>query len=143
VIVNQWFSGLILLFLFFCILSSLLSNSCLYFSLYVFKHPALDGHAIPGSEYLCLLPVLNPYSDIFFLSFCPCHFIMSLFSQHFFKWIFYLFTFQMLSPFPVSPLQPPYPIPPLPCFYEGAPLPTYPLLPHYPSIPIHWGNNPS
>ena len=27
-------------------------------------------------------------------------------------WIFYLFTFQMLSPFLVSPLQTPYPHPP-------------------------------
>ena len=49
----------------------------------------------------------------------------------------------MLSPFPVSPLQSPYSIPPLPCFNEGAPSPTYPLLSHFPSIPLHWGIKPS
>jgi hypothetical protein len=35
-------------------------------------------------------------------------------------WLFYLFTFQMLSSFPFSPLQIPYPISPFP-FYEGVP----------------------
>jgi hypothetical protein len=39
----------------------------------------------------------------------------------FFFLTFYLFTFQMLSPFPVSPLENPYPItPPTPRFYEGV-----------------------
>ena len=38
----------------------------------------------------------------------------------FLNWLFYLFTFQMLSPFPVSPSQAPYPFP-LPCLSEGAP----------------------
>ena len=33
--------------------------------------------------------------------------------------------------------------PPLPCFCEGAPPPTHPLLPHRPSIPLHWGIRPS
>jgi hypothetical protein len=33
--------------------------------------------------------------------------------------------------------------PPLPCFYEGVPLPTHPLLPHHPSISLHWGIKPS
>jgi hypothetical protein len=33
--------------------------------------------------------------------------------------------------------------PHLPCFYEGASLPTCPLLPHHPSIPLHWGIKPS
>ena len=60
----------------------------------------------------------------------------------FFYWIFYLFTFQMLSPFPVSHLQIPY-LSPLPHFYEGAPLPTHPLQPHHPSTPLHWGIKPS
>ena len=32
---------------------------------------------------------------------------------------------------------------PLPCFYEGAPPPIHPLLPHCPSIPLHWGIKPS
>jgi hypothetical protein len=44
----------------------------------------------------------------------------------------------MLSPFPVSPLQTPYPIPPYP-----ASVRVYPLLPHHPSIPLHWGIKPS
>ena len=30
-----------------------------------------------------------------------------------------------------------------PCSYEGAPPPTHLLLPHYPSIPLHWYINPS
>jgi hypothetical protein len=49
----------------------------------------------------------------------------------------------MLSPFLVSPPQTPYPISP-PRFYEGTPLPTthYPLLPHLPSIPLHWSIEP-
>ena len=36
-----------------------------------------------------------------------------------FYWLFYLFTFQMLFPFLVSPAQTPYPTP-RPCFYEGV-----------------------
>jgi hypothetical protein len=56
----------------------------------------------------------------------------------FFSWIFYLFTFQMLSPFPVSPLQTSYAIPPYSAS-ESALLSTYPLLPHCPSIALHWG----
>ena len=46
----------------------------------------------------------------------------------------------MLYAFLASPLQGLYPIPPLPCFSESAPPPpTYPLPPHHPSIPLHWG----
>jgi hypothetical protein len=48
----------------------------------------------------------------------------------------------MLSPFLVYPLQPPTP-PPLTCYYEGAPPPTNPLVPHCPSIPLHWIIKPS
>ena len=48
----------------------------------------------------------------------------------------------MLSPFPVSPLQT-LSHPFLPCFYEGAHPSTYPLLPHLPSIPLHWCIKPS
>jgi hypothetical protein len=51
-------------------------------------------------------------------------------------WLFYLFTFQMLSPswFPFkNPLSHPH------CFYKGAHPPTHSLQPHLPSIPIHWG----
>jgi hypothetical protein len=53
---------------------------------------------------------------------------------YFFNWIFYLFTFKMLSPSQVSPLQIPYPFPLFPCFYESAPPST-----HCPSIALHWG----
>ena len=37
-----------------------------------------------------------------------------------FYWLFYLFTFQILSPFPVSSQKTPYPIFPPNCFCEGA-----------------------
>jgi hypothetical protein len=55
-----------------------------------------------------------------------------------FYWLFYLFTFQVLSPFLISPPKTPYPISPPPFFYEGA----LPLLPHHPGIPLHWGIKP-
>jgi hypothetical protein len=41
-----------------------------------------------------------------------------------FYWIFYLFTFLMLSLFLVSPLETLYSISP-PCFYDSAPPPTH------------------
>jgi hypothetical protein len=46
----------------------------------------------------------------------------------FLNWIFSLFTFQMLSPFLVSPQNPPS-HPPSPCLYEGVPSPTHSHLP--------------
>ena len=59
----------------------------------------------------------------------------------FFYWTFSLFTFQMLSPSPVSlPLRNTLSHPPSPCFYEGVPPPTdtilHPAL-HSPT-PLHW-----
>ena len=46
----------------------------------------------------------------------------------FFSWIFYLFTFQMLSPFPVSPLETPILCSLLPLFLWGCfPPPASPL----------------
>jgi hypothetical protein len=45
--------------------------------------------------------------------------------------------------FPGFPSASPLPYTPSPCFYEGAPLPTHSLLPHCPSIPLHWGIKPS
>ena len=49
--------------------------------------------------------------------------------------LFYLFTFHMLSPFPVSPPQTISRIGlPPPCFYTGA----SPLAPHHPSSPLCW-----
>jgi hypothetical protein len=50
-------------------------------------------------------------------------FILSLFG------IFYVFTFQLLSPFPVSPLEHPYPISPSPAFMRVLPLPPIPTSP--------------
>jgi hypothetical protein len=41
------------------------------------------------------------------------------------NWLFYLFTFQLLYPFPISPPQTLYPILPPPCFYEVAFTPTH------------------
>lgn len=42
--------------------------------------------------------------------------------------IFYLFTFQMLSPFQISPSETPYPTPSF-CFYKGAPPPIHSYFP--------------
>ena len=62
----------------------------------------------------------------------------------FLNWIFYLFTFQMLFPFPISPSETFYPIPSPPTSMRVYPLPTQPLpLPH-PQFPyigalsLHW-----
>ena len=58
----------------------------------------------------------------------------------FFCWLFYLFTFQMLSPFQVSPPQTPIPSSvPTHCFYEGAPSLILLLLSHSSSILLLWG----
>ena len=46
-------------------------------------------------------------------------------------------------PFPGFPSATPLSHPPLPFFYEGAPPSTYSLLPHRPSIPLHWDVKPS
>ena len=60
--------------------------------------------------------------DIFFI------YIFFLFS---FLWIFSLFHFQMLSPFPASlPSRNTLACPPSPCFYECVPPPSHFHLPH-------------
>ena len=47
-----------------------------------------------------------------------------------FYWIFYLFTFQMLSPFLISPPETPYPISPIPASIRVCPqLSTHSYLP--------------
>jgi hypothetical protein len=70
---------------------------------------------------------------------------ISLFACAFFFFIFkkfYLFKFQMLSPFQVS--SPQYPIPsPSSCSHECVRPPTHPHPPHCPHIPLHWGIKPS
>jgi hypothetical protein len=54
-----------------------------------------------------------------------------------------LFTFQMLPPFLVSPLESPCPIPPPPASMSVLPLlSTHSCLTN-PSIPLHWGIEPS
>jgi hypothetical protein len=57
-------------------------------------------------------------------------------------WLFCLFIFQMLSPFPVSSPTLPFSSS-FPCLHKGAPLPTHPLLSHHPSIPLCWGIKPA
>jgi len=58
----------------------------------------------------------------------------------FFNWIFYLFTFQMLSPFQVYTLETPSPSPLLLTLWGCYP--THPLLSSCPGIPLHWGIEP-
>jgi hypothetical protein len=67
----------------------------------------------------------------------PCN--EKVFHFIYFYWIFSLFTFQMLSPFPVS-LHPRNTLshPPSPYFYEGVHSPT-PTLTSLPLISPHWG----
>ena len=57
-----------------------------------------------------------------------------------FYWIFYLFTFQMLFSFPVSPSELPYSILPLSASMRVL---THPLPLPCPDIPLHWGIKPS
>jgi len=65
-----------------------------------------------------------------------------LFFNYLIYWIFYLFTFQMLPPDPVSLQKRPSHLP-SPCFYEGAPPPTHSLLLPCSGIPFNWGIKPS
>ena len=60
-----------------------------------------------------------------------------IFHSFYIYWLFYLFAFQILSPFPVSPPQALYLLLPPPAT-EGSPQPAYPLLPQCPSIPLCW-----
>ena len=55
-----------------------------------------------------------------------------------FYWIFYLFTFQMLTGFPISHPEIPYTINLFSSSMRVLPQPTHPLLPPYPGIPLHW-----
>lgn len=65
------------------------------------------------------------------------------FFSFFLIWIFYVFTFQDVTPFPSVPSGTSLSHFPSPYFYEDAPRLTYLLLPHCPSIPLHWGIKPS
>jgi hypothetical protein len=68
------------------------------------------------------------YLKVSFLS--PTNIFFNSYLLNFFKKI-YSFTFQMISPFPVTPLHPFHPpLPPPLYLYEGAPPLTHPLPPH-------------
>ena len=56
--------------------------------------------------------------------------------------VLFIYISSVIS-FPSLPSAKPLFHPLLPCFYEGAPPSTHPLLPHCPSIPLHWGIKPS
>jgi hypothetical protein len=53
------------------------------------------------------------------------------------KWMFYLFAFQMLSPFLVSPWETSLSL----LLWQCSP--THPLLHSHPGIPLHWGTESS
>jgi hypothetical protein len=60
----------------------------------------------------------------------------------FLKFRFFIYISNVI-PLPHFPSANPLLDPPLPCFYESAPPPIHPLLPHCPSISLHWGIKPS
>jgi hypothetical protein len=68
------------------------------------------------------------------------HFLFFFFN--FFYWLFSLFTFHMLSPFQVSPLESPYPISPPPASMRVLPYPpTHSSLPTV-ALPYTGASNP-
>jgi hypothetical protein len=86
--------------------------------------------------YLNSIPVIVNFTVFLFFCF--------FFSFPFFSIrLFYFIYISNVIPFPGFPPASPLSYPPLPCFYEGAPPPNFPLLPHCPSIPLHWGIEPS
>jgi hypothetical protein len=67
-------------------------------------------------------------------------YILLFFPLHYY-WLLYLFTFKMLSPFPISPLKTPVPsLSPLPL--GGCSPLTHPLIPHRSSTLLCWGIEP-
>jgi hypothetical protein len=65
----------------------------------------------------------------------------TLFFSFFFYWMFYLFTFQMLSSFPISSPQSPIPSSLPLLLWECSH--THLLPPYCPGITLHWGIKPS
>jgi hypothetical protein len=98
------------------------------------KGVARRGRGKENSTFNCKCGKMN-YSPSYYKP-NSAHKISCLFS--YFYWLFYLFTFQVLSPFPVSPPQAPMPSPSTHCLYESAPPPAHTLEPQYFSVPHHW-----
>jgi hypothetical protein len=106
---------------------------------------SLDGHSFSICSELCLCNSFHGY----FLP--PSKKDRSIHTLIFLLLEFHVFCklylgyseLQMLFPFSVSPLQTTYPIPSYPASMRVLLPPTHSLLPHCPSIPLHWGIKPS
>jgi hypothetical protein len=98
-------------------------------------------------QWFVFLKVIDSIGSVSFSISCQD---LSTHSKENFNTIFHLrfidcniLTFQMLSPFLVSPPEHPSSAP-SPCFYEGAPPPIYPPTPiSWAWIPLHCGIEPS
>jgi hypothetical protein len=123
-----------------CLGSSTWPSTFIYVALFTlnwFFKPECQPYTQPCSTHLA------PEKELLACCLFCLAFVITPFLSFFFNWIFYLFTFQMLSPFLVFPsTNPPIPSPSR-CFCEGAPPPTHPLPTHCPSISLHWGIEPS
>ena len=108
--------------------SVLLSVSC--FTFQSLTH--LNLSILQGDEYglICIFQHADIQFDQVF-----CFFVSLFFLKN---WIFYLLTFQMLSPVPVSPLQTPDPIPPPPTSMRVFPNSTTSSLLPWHSPLGHW-----
>ena len=105
-------------------------------SFFAYKLHTGDPPASASSSKSCAPPWVPNKISVDFRVY-PCSlWIVCLFVCLFFYWLFYLFTFQMLSPFPVFPPQPPYSISPL--LLWGCSPPTHSCLlpPQGPLFPL-------
>lgn len=64
-----------------------------------------------ASNLLHLIRIETDWNFILVFPYLETLFFLPLYLFFFFFWLFYLFILQMLTPFPVSPLQAPYPTP--------------------------------
>ena len=100
----------------------------------------------------CLIGAVSPPPSLLFivgekLSYSKPQSLITRYIWYLFFVIFYLdilcIYISNVIPFPdFTPRTPLFHLS-LSCFYKGAPPPTYPLLPHHPVIPLHWGFKPS
>ena len=67
---------------------------------------------------------------------------LEVYQTQFFFIVYFIDLHFKYYPLPGFPSRNALPYIPLPCFYEGTPSMTYPLLPHYTSIPQHQGIEP-